>query len=62
MDRGRTVLIQDVVKLINTDHTHILFDHEVFKTELLLKHKETLGTFCSTSVNQISQLMKAALP
>ena len=58
MDRFRTVLLQDVAQLINTDRTHILFDNEVFKTELLLNYKETLGNFCSTSVNTASQSLK----
>ena len=61
MERDRTVLIQDVAQLINIGRTHILFDHEFFKTELFLKSKETLGTFCSTSVNQLSQSLKAVM-
>ena len=44
----RTVLLQDVAQLINIGRTHILCYHEVFKTELFLNYKETLGTFCST--------------
>ena len=55
MGRGRTVLIQDFTQLINIGCAHILFDYEVFKTELLLNYKETLDTFCITSVNPASQ-------
>ena len=44
--------------MINIGCTHILFDHEVFKTLLLFKYKENLGTLCSTSVNPVSQLLK----
>ena len=62
MDRGRTVLLQDVAQLINIGRTHILFDLEVFKTELFLKYKETMGTFFSTSVNPVSQSLQSVLP
>ena len=61
MDIGRTVLLQDVTQLINIGRTHILFDHEFFKTELFLNYKETLGTFCSISVNLLSQSLKDVL-
>ena len=61
MDRGISVLLQDVVQLMTIGRTHILFDHEVFKTELFLKYKETLGTFCSTSVNIVSHSLKVVL-
>ena len=44
MDRGRTLLLQDVTQLIKFVCIHILFDHEVFKTKLSLNFKETLGT------------------
>ena len=47
---------------MNICRTHTLFDHEVFKTELFLNYKEYLGTFISTSVNPVSQSLKAALP
>ena len=39
----------------------MLFYHEVLKTGLFLNYKETLGTFCSTSVNLVSQSLKALL-
>ena len=39
MDRGMTVLLQDVAQLINIGFTHILFDCEVFKTELFLNYR-----------------------
>ena len=45
IDRGRKLLIQDVAQLMNIVQTHILFDHEVFKTDLFLKYKETMATF-----------------
>ena len=45
LERCRTVLIQDVVQLINIGRTHISFNHAVFKTDLLLKYKETMGYF-----------------
>ena len=61
MERGRTVMLQDVAQLISIGCTHILFYHEVFKTGLFLNYKETLGTFCSTSVNLVSQSLKALL-
>ena len=47
---------------MNIFRTHISFDHEVFKTELLLNYKDTLGTFYSISVNPESQSLKAVLP
>ena len=56
------VLIQDVTQLINIVLALILFDHEVFKTELLLSYKENLGTFCSTILNPVSQSLKAVIP
>ena len=61
MDIERTLLLQDVAHLMNIVRTHILFDHEVFKTELLLNHNETLGTLCSTTVNPVSQPLKSVL-
>ena len=61
MERGRTVLIQDVAQLINIGHTQILFDHKVFKTELFLNYRETLGTFCITSLNPVPQSLKGVL-
>ena len=39
MERGITVLLQDVAQLINIGRTHILFYREVFKTELFLNYK-----------------------
>ena len=57
-----TVLLQDVAQLINIGWTHILFDHAIFKTDLFLNYKETMGTFCSTSVTPVSQSLKAVLP
>ena len=33
-ERGITALLQDTAQLINIFRTHILFHHEVFKTEL----------------------------
>ena len=48
--------------MINIGRTHILFDHTVFKTELLFKYEETMGNFCSTSGNPVSQSLKAVLP
>ena len=54
-------MLQDVAQLISIGCTHILFYHEVFKTGLFLNYKETLGTFCSTSVNLVSQSLKALL-
>ena len=45
--------LQYVSQLINIGQTHILFDHEVLKTELLLECKENMGTLCSTSVNPV---------
>ena len=62
MDKGRTVLIQDVEQLINIGRTHILFDHEVFKTDLFLEYKETMGTLFSTSVNPVYKSLKAFTP
>ena len=47
MERGGTVLLQYFAQMINIGRTHILFYHEVFKTELLLNYKGTVGTFCS---------------
>ena len=52
-----TLLLQDVAKLINIGRTHILFDHAVFKTDLFLNYKETMGTFCGTNLNPLSQLL-----
>ena len=62
MDAGRTVLLQYVAQLINIGRTHILFDHEVFKTGLLLNYKETLGALCNTSVNPVYQSLRSVLP
>ena len=57
----RTVLLQYVAQLINIERTHILFDREVFKTGLFLNYRETMGTFCSTSLNPVSQSLKYLL-
>ena len=57
-----TVLLQDFAQLIIIGQTHISFDHAVFKTDSFLKYKETMVTFCSTSANPLSKLMKAILP
>ena len=54
-------MLQNVAKLMNISRTHILFDHEVFKTELFLKYRETMSTLCSTSVNPVFQSLKAVL-
>ena len=64
MERGssRTLLLQDVVQLIDIGRIHILFDDEVFKTELFLNYKETVVNFCSTSVNTVSQSLKDVVP
>ena len=62
MDRGGTVMLRYFAQLIHIGHTHILFDHEVFKIELLFKCKETMSTFCSTSVNTVYQSLKTVLP
>ena len=62
MDRGRTVLLQFLTQMVNISRTHILFDNEVFKTELFFNYKETMGTFCIKSVDQLSQSLKALLP
>ena len=35
-EKGITVLLQDVAQLINIGRTYILFDHEIFKTDLFL--------------------------
>ena len=56
-----TVLLQDVAQLINISWTHILFDHEVFKTKLLLNYKKIMVTFCRISVNPVSKYLKDAL-
>ena len=56
-----TVILQYVAQLINIGRTHILFDHAFFKTDLFLKYKGTMGTFCSTSVNPLSQSLRAVL-
>ena len=45
MEIRRTVLLQDVAQLINIGRTHILFDHAVLKTDLLLNYKETMGIY-----------------
>ena len=62
MDRGRKLLLQYFRQLMNIGHTRVLFDHEVFNTELLLNYKEIMGTFCSTIVNPVSQSLKSILP
>ena len=62
MERGRTVLLQDVAQQINIGRTHILFDRLVLKTELFLNYKEIMGTFCSTSVNTVSHSLRDVLP
>ena len=46
MDRGKISLPKYVAQLINIVHSHVLFHHEVFKTELFLNYRETMGTFC----------------
>ena len=46
---------------MNIGRTRILFDKDFLKTELLLNYKGTLGTFCSTSVNPVSQSLKDLL-
>ena len=46
---------------MNICHTHILFDCEVFKIELFLNYKETLGGFCRTNVNPVTQSLKSLL-
>ena len=61
MDIGRTVLLKDVTQLISIGRTRILFDHGFFKTELFLNYRETLGTFCSTHVNVVSQSLNSVL-
>ena len=62
MERGRTILLQDVAQMMNIGRTHILIDREFFKTELFLKFRETLGIFCNTSVNPVSQSLKDVHP
>ena len=54
-------MLQDVAQLINIGRTHILLYRSVFKTDLFLKYRETMGTFCITGVNPVSQSMKAVL-
>ena len=61
MERGITVLLQDVSQLTNIGRTHIWSDNENFKIELFLNYKETLGNFCSTTVNTVSQSLQAEL-
>ena len=56
-----TSLLQDVAQLINIAQTHIVFDHAVFNNNLFLKYKETMGTICSTNVNQVPQSRKDVL-
>ena len=56
-----TVLIQDVVQLINIGRIYTLFDHAVFNTYLFLRYKETMGNFCRTSVNPLSEFLKAVM-
>ena len=62
MDRVRTVMLQDVAQLINIGRTHILFDNEVFKTELFLNYNEALSTFCRIIVNLLSQSLNVVMP
>ena len=62
MEIGRKVLLQGVAQLINIGCTHILFDHDVFKTEWFLNYKETLGTLFSTSVNPVYLSLNSLLP
>ena len=50
MERGK-----DFAQLINIWQAQILFDYEFFKTDLLLKYKENMGTFCSTGLNKVSK-------
>ena len=61
MERGRIALLQDIIQLINIGRTHILFYHKVFKTGLFLNYKETLGGFCRTNVNPVTQSLKSLL-
>ena len=61
MERVITVLLQYVSQLINIGQTHILFDFEVFKTDLFLKYKENMGTLFITGVNPVSQSLKDVL-
>ena len=57
MERDRTGIMQYFSQLINIGRTHILFDREVFKTELFLNYNKTLGTFFGISVNPVYQSM-----
>ena len=52
---------QDVAQLIHIGGLKFLFYHAVFKTGLLLRCKKTVCTLCSTSVDPVSQSMKAVL-
>ena len=61
MDRYITAMLKDFVQLINIGRNHILFYNEVFKAELFFNCKVTLGNFCSTSVNPVSQSLKAVM-
>ena len=57
-----TVMLQYFSQLINVVRTHILFDHAVFKADLLFNYKENMGTLCSTSMKALSQTLKDLLP
>ena len=61
MERVRTVMLQHVAQLINIGRTHILYDHEVFKTELFLNYRETMGNFFSSSMNPVFQALNVVL-
>ena len=61
MERVIIALLKDITQLIYIGRTHNLFYHEVFRTGLFLNYRETMGTFCSTSVNPVSQSQKAKL-
>ena len=61
LDRGIKVLLQDVSQLIKIGRTHILFDHALFRTELLFNYNKTMDTFCITSLNPVSQSLMAVL-
>ena len=56
------VMLQDVAQLINIFRAHILFYHAFFNTDLFLKYKETMSTFCNTRLNPVSQSLKDVLP
>ena len=55
-------MLQDVAQLINIGQTRILFDNEVFRTDLFLEYKENVDTLYSRSLNQEYQPLKTVLP